>query len=160
MHLAGDEFAHLAGIKLVHVPYRGAAPAVTDVVANVVQIIPVSAGPIMGFVRSGALRVIAAATPKRLKYFPDVPTTAEAGMPGFQMTTWFGLVVPSGTPQPIVQKLHDMVADMLQDPASQKRLDSLFLDRVPMSQPEFAAYVTAEFPKWQKIVEESGLQPN
>lgn len=160
MHLAGDEFAHLAGISLVHVPYRGAAPAVTDVVANVVQIIPVSAGPIMGFVRSGGLRVLAAATPKRLKYFPDVPTTAEAGLPGFQMTTWFGMVVPSGTPQPIIQKLHDIVAEMLQDAAAQKRLDSLFLDRMPMSQPQFAAYVTAEFPKWKRIVGESGLQPN
>jgi tripartite-type tricarboxylate transporter receptor subunit TctC len=159
MHLAGDQFARLAGIKLVHVPYRGAGPAVTDAVAGVVQIIPVSAGPIMGFVRSGELRVLAAATPHRLKHFPDVPTSAEAGLPGYEMTTWFGLVAPRGTPDAIVQRLHDLMADMLADPASVKRLDDSFLDRTKLTQPEFAAFVTAEFPKWEKVVQESGLQP-
>ena len=159
MHLAGDQLGRLAGIKLVHIPYRGAAPAVTDVVAGVVQVISVSAGPIMGFVRSGHLRVLAAASPHRLKPFPDVPTSAEAGLPGYEMTTWFGLMAPRGTPDAIVKKLHDLVQDMLADPATAKRLDDAFLDRMPASQPEFAAFVVAEFPKWEKVVRESGLQP-
>jgi tripartite-type tricarboxylate transporter receptor subunit TctC len=160
MHLAGDQFARLAGVKLVHVPYRGAAPAVTDVISGVVQVIPVSAGPIMGFVRSGQLRVLAAASPHRLKHFPDVPTSAEAGLPGYEMTTWFALVAPRGTPDVIVQTLHGLIQDMLADPASIKRLDESFLDRMPSTQPEFAAFVAAEFPRWEKVVHDSGLQPD
>jgi tripartite-type tricarboxylate transporter receptor subunit TctC len=160
MHLAGDRFARLAGVKLVHVPYRGAAPAVTDVVAGVVQVIPVSAGPIMGFVRSGQLRVLAAAVPRRLKYFSDVPTAAEAGLPGYEMTTWFALVAPRGTPDAIVATLHGLIADMLADPASIKRLEGSFLDRMPSTRPEFAAFVAAEFRKWETVVRDSGLQPD
>jgi tripartite-type tricarboxylate transporter receptor subunit TctC len=159
MHLAGDQFARLAGIQITHVPYRGAVPAVTDVVAGNVQIIPVSAGPIMGFVRSGQLRVLAAASPRRLTYFPDVPTTAEAGLPGYEMTTWFGLVAPKGTPDAIVQALHQAVARMLKDPVSVRRLEDAFLDLMPLSQKQFAEFVAAEFPKWEKTVRASGLQP-
>jgi tripartite-type tricarboxylate transporter receptor subunit TctC len=160
MHLAGDQFARLAGIKLIHVPYRGAAPAVSDVVAGVVQIISVSAGPIMGFVRTGQLRVLAAASPHRLKHFPDAPTSAEAGLPGYEMTTWFGMIAPRNTPDPIVQTLHGLIKDMLTDPASMKRLDDSFLDRMPLTQAKFAAFVAAEFPRWDKVVRDAGLQPN
>jgi tripartite-type tricarboxylate transporter receptor subunit TctC len=159
MHLAGVEFARLAGAKLIHVPYRGAAPAVTDVISGVTQMVSVSAGPIMGFVRSGQLRVLAAASPHRLKYFPDVPTSAEAGLPGYQMTTWFALIAPRGTPDSIVQKLHSLIDDMLADPVTIKRLEDSFLDLMPASQPEFAAFVAAEFPRWEKVVRDSGLQP-
>jgi tripartite-type tricarboxylate transporter receptor subunit TctC len=158
MHLAGDQFARLAGIQIMHVPYRGAVPAVTDVVAGHVQIIPVSAGPIMGFVRSGQLRVLAAASPRRLTYFPDVPTTAEAGLPGYEMTTWFGLVAPKGTPDAVVQTLHQAVERMLKDPVSVRRLEDAFLDLMPLSQKQFAEFVAAEFPKWEKTVRASGLQ--
>jgi tripartite-type tricarboxylate transporter receptor subunit TctC len=160
MHLAGDRFARLAGVKLVHVPYRGASPAVTDVVAGFVQVISVSAGPIVAFVRSGQLRVLAAASARRLKHFPDVPTSAEAGLPGYEMTTWFGLVAPRNTPDEIVQTLNGFVRDMLANPGAGKRLEDAFLDRMPMTQPEFAAFVAAEFPKWEKVVRDSGLQPD
>jgi tripartite-type tricarboxylate transporter receptor subunit TctC len=159
MHLAGDQFARLAGVRLVHVPYRGAALGVTDVVSGVVQIIPVSAGPIMGFVRSGQIRVLAAASPHRLRHFPDVPTSAEAGLPGYEMTTWFALIVPRGTPDAIVQYLHSLIQDMIADPAIIRRLEASFLDRMPSTQPDFAAFVAAEFPKWEKVVHDSGLQP-
>jgi tripartite-type tricarboxylate transporter receptor subunit TctC len=160
MHLAGDQLARLAGIKLIHVPYRGAAPAVSDVIAGVVQIISVSAGPIMGFVRSGQLRVLAAASPHRLKHFPDAPTSAEAGLPGYEMTTWFGMIAPRDTPDPIVQTLHSLVENMLTDPAPMKRLDDSFLDRMPSTQGEFAAFVAAEFPRWEKVVRDAGLRPD
>jgi tripartite-type tricarboxylate transporter receptor subunit TctC len=160
MHLAGDQFARLAGLKLIHVPYRGAAPAVSDVIAGIVQMISVSAGPIMGFVRSGQLRVLAAASPHRLKHFPDAPTSAEAGLPGYEMTTWFGMIAPRNTPDLIVQTLHSLIQDMLTDPTSMKRLEDSFLDRMPSTQPEFAAIVAAEFPRWEKVVRDSGLQPD
>jgi len=157
--MSGELFKMMADVNLTHVPYRGAAPAVTDVIAGVTQIISVSAGPIMGFVRSGQLRVLAAASPHRLKQFPDVPTSAEAGLSGYEMTTWFGVVAPRGTPDAIVQILHGMVQDMLEDPATVKRLEDSFLDLLPSTQPEFAAFVSAEFLKWEKVVHDSGLQP-
>jgi tripartite-type tricarboxylate transporter receptor subunit TctC len=160
MHLAGDRFARLAGVKLVHVPYRGASPAVTDVIAGFVQVISVSAGPIVAFVRSGQLRVLAAASARRLKHFPDVPTSAEAGLPGYEMTTWFGLVAPRNTPDEIVRTLNGLIRDMLADPGAGKRLEDAFLDRMPMTRPVFAAFVAAEFPKWEKVVRDSGLQPD
>jgi tripartite-type tricarboxylate transporter receptor subunit TctC len=159
MHLAGDQFARLAGVQITHVPYRGAAPAVTDIVAGNVQIIPVSVGPIMGFVRNGQIRVLAAASPHRLKALPDVPTTAEAGLPGYEMTTWFGIVAPKGTPPAIVATIHDAVQAMLTDPATVKRLEDNYLELMPMSQPEFARFVTAEFPKWEQAVKATGVQP-
>jgi tripartite-type tricarboxylate transporter receptor subunit TctC len=158
MHLAGDQFARLAEIKMVHVPYRGAAPAVTDVVSGTVQIIPVSAGPIMGFVRSGQIRVLAAASPRRLKHFPDVPTSSEAGLPGYEMTTWFGLFAPKGTPDAIVKTLHQAISEMLSDPASVKRLEENFLDLMPMGQADFAKQVAGEFPKWEQAVRAAGVK--
>jgi tripartite-type tricarboxylate transporter receptor subunit TctC len=158
MHLAGDQFARLAGVKLLHVPYRGASPAVTDVVSGVVQMTSVSATPIMGFVRSGQIRVLVIASSHRLKQFPDVPTSAEAGLPGYEMTTWFGMVAPRGTSDSVVQKLNGLIQDMLTDPTSVKRLEDSFLDRMPSTQPEFAAFVASEFPKWEKVVHDSGLQ--
>lgn len=159
MHLAGDQFARLAGAQLVHVPYRGAAPAVTDLIAGNIQMISVSAGPIMGFVRSGDLRVLAAASKKRLNHFPDVPTSTEAGLKGYEMTTWFALFAPRGTPPEIVKTLHGLVQDMLNDPASKKRLEENFLDLMPSSQAEFASFVTSEFSAWERIVRDAGLQP-
>src|SRR5262249_39841450 len=152
MHLAGDQFARLAGVKLIHIPYRGAAPAVSDVIAGIVQIISVSAGPIMGFVGAGQLRVLAAATSHRPKPFPGAATRAEAGLPGYEMTTWFGLIAPRNTPDSIVQTLHGLIQVMLADPAFMKRLDDSFLDRLPSTQSEFAAFVAAEFPRWEKVV--------
>lgn len=160
MHLAGVEFSRLAGVKLVHVPYRGAAPAVKDIVAGVDQMIPVSATAIMSFVKAGKIRVLATATEHRLEWFPDVPTAAEAGLPGYEMTTWFALVAPHGTPDAIVQKLNVMVRNMLKDPTSLKRLGASYLVPMPSTQKKFAAYVASEFPRWKKVVEESGLKPH
>lgn len=159
MHLAGDQFARLAGIELVHVPYRGAVPAVTDVLAGNVHIVSVSAPPILGFVRSGQLRVLASAAPHRLKFFPDVPTSAEAGLPGYEMTTWFGLFAPKGTPEAIVKTLQEGLSEMMSDPVTLKRLEDSFLEPMRMTQPQFAAFVAAEFPKWEKTVREAGVQP-
>jgi tripartite-type tricarboxylate transporter receptor subunit TctC len=158
MHLAGDQFARLAGLQLVHVPYRGAAPAVTDVVSGTVQIIPVSAGPIMGFVQSGQLRVLAAASSHRLKHFPAVPTSSEAGLRGYEMTTWFGVFAPKGTPDAIVTSLQQAMSEMLVDPVYAKRLEDNFLDLMPMSQRQFADFVAAEFPKWEMAVRQAGVK--
>ena len=159
MHFAADNFARLAKIELTHVPYRGAAPAVTDVVAGNVQMISISIGPILSFVQDGKIRVLATATPKRLRYLPDVPTSAEAGVPGYQMTTWFGLVAPAGTPKEAVDTINKLVEEMLADPAALKRMEASHLDYMRMTPAQFAELVKADYAKWERIVRDSGVIP-
>ena len=160
MHLAGDKFAKLAGIKLLHVPYRGAAKAVTDTAADVVQMVSIGPGQIKGLVDAGKLRVLAALSPERLAVFPNVPTAAEAGLPGLEMSTWFAIVAPKGTPDAIVQKLNGWVGDMLKDPVTAKRLTGHFLTLKSMTQPQFAAFVKEQFIVWEKTVQNAGLKPH
>ena len=98
-HLAAVQFMRLAGVQMTHVPYRGAAPAVTDLASGQVQVLSVGAAPVAGVMASGDVRALAAATKARMPLLPDLPTAAEAGLPGFESTTWFGLVAPARTPQ-------------------------------------------------------------
>jgi tripartite-type tricarboxylate transporter receptor subunit TctC len=157
VHLSGDQIGRRTGIDLVHVPYRGVAPAITDVIAGHVDSIPVSIGPIRGAVDSGAVRPLFALTPKRLSYFPDVPSAAEAGVPGLDMSTWFALMAPHGTPPAIVERLNALVRGMLADPAAQKRFASSRLEPMVMTTAEFAAFLKAEGPKWEQAVHQAGI---
>ena len=158
VHLAGDAFARLAHIAIVPVQYRGTAPGITDMMAGTVQMISVGIAPVKPFIESGDLRVLAAATPRRLPYLPDVPTAAEAGVPGYEMTTWFGLFAPRGTPPAIVDTLNGYVRDLLADPAASKRLTDMLVDPVSMTAPKFAAFVAADAVKWRRVVVESGAE--
>jgi tripartite-type tricarboxylate transporter receptor subunit TctC len=159
-HIAGALLAKQAKIDLVHVPYRGIAPATTDLVGGRIEMMSVALAPLIGFVRDGSIRPLAVATKERLKDLPDVPTAAEAGLPDFEMTTWFGLVAPKGTPKPIVERLNALVRAMVADSAERKRLEDSFL--VPMSQSseEFAALVKADAAAWSKTVHDLGIQLN
>jgi tripartite-type tricarboxylate transporter receptor subunit TctC len=157
VHLAGNEISRRTGLGLVHVPYRGVAPAITDVVAGHVDSISVSIGPIRGAVDSGGVRPLFALTEKRLSYFPDVPTAGEVGLKGLDMSTWFALVAPHGTPAPIVERLNALTRGMLADPAAQKRFASSRLEPMVMSTAEFAAFLKAEGPKWEEAVREAGV---
>ena len=130
VHLAGDAFARLAHIDIVPVQYRGTAPGITDMIAGTVQMISVGIAPVMSFIESGHLRVLAAATSQRLPYLPDVPTAAEAGVNGYEMTTWFGLFAPRGAPPAIVDTLNGYVRDLLADTAASKRLTDMLVDPV------------------------------
>lgn len=158
-HLGTEEFLRLAGIKMVHIPYRGATPAVTDLIANHVQLLSVSALPVMNFVKEGRLRVLVAASGTRIPHFPDVPSAIEVGMPTYQMSTWFGLIAPSKVPSAIVKQLNGYVNDMLNDPDVRKRLADSYLDVVASTHEEFAAFVRSEFVKWEKVVRESRIEP-
>jgi tripartite-type tricarboxylate transporter receptor subunit TctC len=160
MHFAADQFARLAGISMIHVPYRGATPAVTDVAAGTVNMISVSIGPLRGALNAGKVRVLATATRKRLPYLPDVPTSAEAGVPGYEMTSWFGVVAPAGTPKPIIEQINGYVQEMLADPAAQKRMEASRLDAMRMNANEFADFVKADYARWERIVRDSGVEPN
>jgi tripartite-type tricarboxylate transporter receptor subunit TctC len=157
--LAGDRFARLAGLDMVPVQYRGTAPGITDLIADNVQMISIGIAPVLGFVESGALRVLAAGTASRLPYLPDVPTAAEAGLPGYEMTTWFALFAPSGTPKPIVESLNAAARALVADPAAKKRLTDVHIDPMTMTADDFAAFVRAEAVKWERIVREAGIKP-
>ena len=157
--LAGHEFIRRAGLKLVIVPFKGTSPATTAVVAGDVQATFISMGPHMDFVRSGALRVLAAATPRREPYMPDTPTFAELGFPGFETSTWFSLFAPRGTPPEIVEQLNLYTRTVHEDAQSQRRLDANFVDSLIMTAPEFAALVRADAVKWERVVRETGAEP-
>jgi tripartite-type tricarboxylate transporter receptor subunit TctC len=156
--LAGLEFNRRAGLKLVMVPFKGTAPATTAVVAGDVQVTFISMGPHMGFVRSGALRVLAAATPRREYYMPDTPTFAELGFPGLETLTWFSLFAPRGTPSEIVDQLNGYTRTVHNEPGAHRRLDSNFIDPLIMTAGEFAALVKADAIKWERIVRETGAK--
>jgi tripartite-type tricarboxylate transporter receptor subunit TctC len=114
---------------------------------------------VLGFVQSGALRVLAAGTTRRLPYLPDVPTAAEAGLPGYEMTTWFALFAPAGTPKPVVDKLNALMRDLVADAAAAKRLTDLHIDPMRMTADEFAAFVKQESAKWGRIITDAGVTP-
>jgi len=154
--LAGTQFVRLAGLDMVPVQYRGTAPGITDLIGGNVHMISIGIAPVLGFVQSGALRVLAAGAPRRLPYLPDVPTAAEAGLPGYEMSTWFALFAPQGTPKPIVDKLNGMMRAFVADTAAVKRLADLHIDPMSMTADAFAAFVPAEAAKWQRIVKDAG----
>ena len=156
--LAGREFIRRAGLKLVMVPFKGTSPATTAVVAGDVQATFISMGPHMDFVRSGALRVLAAATPRREPYMPDTPTFAELGFPGFETSTWFSLFAPRGTAAEIVDQLNLYTRSVHRDAESKQRLDANFVDPLIMTAAEFAAQVKADAVKWERIVRETGAK--
>src|SRR4030095_14240906 len=156
--LAAHEFNRRAGLKLVFVPFRGTAPAVTAVLGGDVQVTFVSMGPHIEFVRQGTPRVLAAATPTRRPYVPDVPTFAEEGFPAFEMSTWFSLFAPKGTPQEGVDQLNLHTREVQTEPEAKKRLEATFIDRLVMTQPEFAALVKADAVKYERIVREQGIK--
>jgi tripartite-type tricarboxylate transporter receptor subunit TctC len=156
--LTGGEFGRRAGLKLVVVPFRGTAPAAAAVIGGDVQATFVSMGPHIEFVRNGTLRVLAAATPARRPYVPDVPTFAEQGFPAFEMATWFSLFAPKGTPKEIVDQLNSYTREVQSDPEARKRLEATFIDPLVLTQPEFAALVKADAVKYERIVREQGIK--
>jgi tripartite-type tricarboxylate transporter receptor subunit TctC len=155
-HLAGELFKAEARIDIVHVAYKGAAPALQDVIAGHVQMMFATAASVVGLIRDGKVRPLAVTTPKRTAILPDVPTVAELGIPGFDATTWHGLVAPSRTPKDVVATLHRATVAALADAAVRKSLGDLGVDIVGNTPEQFNAYIKAEIPKWTAIVKASG----
>jgi tripartite-type tricarboxylate transporter receptor subunit TctC len=155
-HLAGELFKTEAHVDIVHVPYKGAAPALQDVVAGRDQMMFATAASVIGHIKAGQVKALAVTTLKRTAVLPDVPTMDEAGLKGFDASTWHGLVVPTGTPPEIVAKLHDAAVKALQDPGVQVSLGRLGVDIVGDTPEQFKAYIAAEIPKWTAIVKASG----
>jgi tripartite-type tricarboxylate transporter receptor subunit TctC len=158
-HLSAAAFAHAAGLDMVHVPYRGNAPAITDLIAGRVQIVSSSIASLRPGIDAGKVSVILQATKARLPYLKDVPTSAEAGLPDYLMTAWVAVVAPAATPKDVVVRVHGLAAKMLKDPTTLKRIESSALDPMPMSQAEFGDFVKAEYAKWGKVVKAAGVEP-
>jgi tripartite-type tricarboxylate transporter receptor subunit TctC len=157
-HLTVALFAKLAGIELVHVPYRGLAPAVTDLIAGNIQALAIGNATVAPFVESGQLRILATANATRLSYQPDVPTAAEIGLPTWQVETWYGLFAPRGTPKPIVDQLNRHIMTLFDDPANKKRYEEGFYDIVRLTADEYAARVRSDLARWSRIVKETGIE--
>src|SRR5258708_7874309 len=160
-HIAGLYFENVTGIKLQYVPYRGTAPAMNDLVAGQIDLIVDQTSNSIGQVRAGNIRAYAVTSDKRLDSEPDIPTTDEAGLPGFHMTLWSGLWVPKDTPKAIVAKLNAATVDALNDPTARKQLESLGLQMPPKDQlaPEaLGSWQKAEITKWWPMIKAANVK--
>jgi tripartite-type tricarboxylate transporter receptor subunit TctC len=155
-HLAAELFKAEAKIDIVHVPYKGAAPALQDVIAGHVQMMFATAASVVPHIQSGQVRALAVTTLKRTAVFPELATVDELSLKGFDATTWHGLVAPSRTPKEVIGTLHRATAAALADAAVRKSLGELGVDIVGNTPQEFAAYIKAEIPRWTAIVKASG----
>ena len=151
-------FESMAGVKLVPVHYRGAAPALTDVIAGHVKLMSVSVSLALPPFRTGQIKIFGVGSGKRMPLAPDIPTVAENGLPGYEATTWFGLFATAGTPQPIVTKINAEVAKTLADPQfREKFLAPQMFEPMASSPEEFADYIKAQTSKWAKVIHEQKL---
>jgi tripartite-type tricarboxylate transporter receptor subunit TctC len=157
-HLAGALLNVRAGIKLVHVPYQGSSPAITDLLAGRTQIMFSPVSVVLPHVRSGKLKALAWAAPKRSSVLPDVPTVAEVGLPELDASIWFGLMAPTGTPQPILDKLSTTLNKLLKSEAVLSQLKTMGYEPLGGTPEDFNRYVASELRKWTAAVEAAGVQ--
>jgi tripartite-type tricarboxylate transporter receptor subunit TctC len=157
IHLGAELFANMAGLKLVHVPYKGTGPALTDLMGGHVSIYFSSLPSAIGIVKDGKVRALAVTGTKRSNIFPDLPTVAEAALPGFEAALRYGIVAPAGTPRPIVDKLNAALRQALADPDTIARIARDGTEAVPSSPEEYAADIDREERKWSEVVKRAGL---
>jgi tripartite-type tricarboxylate transporter receptor subunit TctC len=159
-HLAGELFGRMAGVKIVHVPYKGSSAARPDVLSGRVQMMFENVAVMTPHIRSGALRALAVTGQKRSPLLPEVPTVAESGLAGFEVVGWFGLLAPKGTPTEIVQTLNEAVNKALAVDAVTKRLANLGAEPVGGSTAAFATFLSGEIAKWGKVIREARITVN
>ncbi len=157
-HLAGELFNSMAGVKLVHVPYKGAAPALADLLGGQVQLMFSTMPPALPHVKDGKLRALAVTSRKRSPAAPDLPTLDEAALAGFEAITWHGVVVPAGTPTTVIALLNREIVAILHLPEVVERLSGQGAEALGSTPEEFAAYIGSESVKWAKVVRESGAK--
>lgn len=157
-HMAGVLFVRGAGIDLLHVPYKGGGPAVTDLLAGQVNLLFGSVSTSLPLVKAGRLRVLAATSAKRLSTLPDVPTLAESGLPGYEVVQWFGLAGPADTPRVIIAKFNQELVAALANPETRESLLKQGLEPVGGTPGEFAAHIKSELARWTRVFKEMGLQ--
>ena len=159
-HLVSALFASMAGIELNHVPYKGSGPAMQDLLGGQVKVSFAGIPNVLPHVKAGRLRALAVSTPQRSPDLPDVPTAAEAGVPGYQATLWLNLAAPAGTPGEIVQRIYAETAKALQDAELQQNFRAAGVEASPMSPQELAGFMRGEFEKWGRVVRDTGATVN
>jgi tripartite-type tricarboxylate transporter receptor subunit TctC len=158
-HLGAEMLRSAAGIEIRHVPYRGSVPAMLDIIAGHIPFMIVDLQPALQQIREGKVRVLGVTTPARVAAAPDIPTLAEAGLPGFELVAWQGVVAPAGLPRPIVDRLAAQIGSLAADPATRDKLRTLSLEPLTGSTPDsFAAYVKTEVERWAAVVKASGAE--
>ena len=157
LHFGIEMLQREAGVKITHVPFKGAGPAVTDLIGGQINGMFVDLPVISPYVKSGKVRALAVTSAQRSQYFPETPTTKEAGYPGVEMTNCYGLLVPAKTPRDIVMKLHDAVVKTVATPAVRERLMSVGADPATTSPEEFTRFIKTDIDKWGKLAKSAGI---
>lgn len=159
-HLATELLKLMTQVDMVHVPYKGLGPALTDLMGGQIQLIISTMASALPQVKAGKLRPLAVTTAKRSSFFPEVPTLDEAGVAGYEFNTWYGLLVPAGTPKPIIVRLNQEMASILNSVVVKEQFTPQGLEAAPTSPEAFGAYLKSEVEKWRKIVKASGAKPD
>lgn len=157
-HLCGELFNSLAGVKLTHVPYRGNGPAVADLLAGHVSVLFTGGPAVAGHVKSGKLKMLAVSTSKRHASLPELPTLAESGVPGYDVTAWFGFIAPAGVPKEVVAKLNTAIAGALQAPEVREKLSSLGAELRAGTPEAFGIVIREEIDKWARVVRDAHIR--
>ncbi len=158
MHLAAELLDTMAGIRMVHVPYKGAGPAIVDVISGQCDMVFVNIAPVLGHVRAGKVIAIAVTSKARAPVLPDVPTVAESGMPGYESTTWYGFIGPAGLPKEIVAKLHAAIVEAVGAKELRERYIALGAEPQTSTPEEYAAYIRSDIANWAKVVKAAGAK--
>lgn len=156
-HIAGELFQYLSKTKILHVPYKGNSDAITDTLGGRTQMVISGVPPILSFVRSGQLRALAVADTKRSPLLPDVPTVAEAGLPGAESVAWYGIVAPAGTPTDVLNRLHDEIAKAVNSPELKEKFAALGIDPASDSRADFSKRMTDEFSRFKELFKQINL---
>ena len=157
-HLAGELFKSMAGVQMTHIPYKGAAPAMQDLIAGQVQLMFDNLASSLAQVKAGKVKALAVTTARRSTLAPDLPTIAESGLPGFDINTWFGIFAPARTPPGIVNRLHDEFARALASPDVREKMLNLGAEPMPSTPEQFAAYIKNESEKYARVIKASGAK--
>ena len=157
-HLEGELLKSMAKIYMVHIPYRGSGPALTDVVSGQVGVMIDALGSSGPFIKAGKLRALAVTTAKRSQSIPELPTVAESGLPGYEAMPWLGLVAPAGTPQHVVDRLHREVAEILKEPELRERFKGWGLDIIGNTPTEFSAFLRRDIAQWTQVIQSARIK--
>ena len=157
-HLESELFNTMAGVKMEHVPYKGSAPALLDLVGGNINVMFDAYASSKPFISDNKIRLLAVTTAQRSKLLPNVPTVAESGLPGYEAMPWLGFVAPANTPAPVVNKFHAELMEVLKEPAVQEKFQSLGLEIIGNNPTEFSEFIKKDIVKWAKVVKDSGAK--
>ncbi|HSF46855.1 MAG TPA: tripartite tricarboxylate transporter substrate binding protein [Burkholderiales bacterium] len=158
-HLSMEKFKQMAGVDIVHIPYKGSAPALTDLIGGQVDLMFDNIPNVLPHVKGGKLKAIAVTSQKRSPHVPDLPTVSESGVPGYEVSVWFGIAAPAGTPEPIIKKLNAEIVKILSMPDVKEKFAAQGVDVVGSTPEQFAAHLKSQMAAWAKVVKEAGVTP-